>query len=182
MCCMCCAWFGGSGGLLFPLPAGRMCAYSLCFPAVAAQVWAGQSSGTDMTLLALCHPWLSACPPDWILLCSGDPFSPPSISIGCRHSIPMERGWEQEGWGQQQVWLRGLSLAKGAHVQSGAEPQHTIGTCFPLSPKAAFLEHLCLSVLILPPQHPHSLCLHELFLDWCVQDALNLGWGSVKGM
>lgn len=155
MCCMCCAWFGGSGGLLFPLPAGRMRAYSLCFPAVAAQVWAGQSSGTDMTLLALCHPWLSACPPDWIVLCSGDPFSPPSISIGCRHSIPMERGWEQEGWGQQQVWLRGLSLAKGAHTCS-LEQNHSIqlGPVFLCLPKQHSLSPcVCLSL----SSHPSTL-------------------------
>lgn len=175
MCCMSCAWFGVSGGLLFPLPAGRMHAYSLCFPAVAAQVWAGQSSGTHMTLLALCPPWLSVCSPDWILLCSGDPFSLPSLSIcslplpspsiGCRHSIPIGRGLGAGGTGPAASLAEGsLSCQGSTHVQSGAEPQCTIGTCFPLSPKAAFLEHLCLSVLILPPQHPHSLCLHELFL------------------
>lgn len=29
MCCMSLAWSGGSGGLLFLLPAGRVCVYSL---------------------------------------------------------------------------------------------------------------------------------------------------------
>lgn len=174
----CMVW--GIGGLLLPLPAGSMCAYSLYFPAVAAQVWAGQSLGTRVTLLALCPPWLGLFVPQTGSCCAWEIPSPlppcpsaaspwhlPALGVGT--ASPWGWDWEQEGQAQQQVWLGGSLTAsplprKHTHMQSGEEPEHPSGTCFPSSPKAAFLEHVCLSVLILPAQHPHSLCLHELFL------------------
>lgn len=118
----------------------------------------------------------SVCPPHWILLCPGDPFFPPSLSIcslslaspctRCGHSFPMGMGLGAEGTGPAARLAGGGSflLIPCTHVQSGAEPEHPSGTCFPSSLKSVFLEHQCLSVLILPPQHPQSLCLHELFL------------------
>lgn len=168
----------GIRGLLFPLPAGRMCAYSFCFPIMAAQVWAGRISGTCMMLLALCPPWLSLFVPQTGSCCAWEIPSPlpscPSAAspwhlpaLGAGTASPWGWGWEQEGQGQQQVWLGGPSLPVpcqgNTHVQSGEEPEHPRGTCFPSSPKAAHLSVQCLSVLILPPQHPHSLCLHELY-------------------
>lgn len=131
MCPMSHAWFGGSGGLLFPLPAGRMCAYSFCFPAVAAQVWAGQSSGTHMTLLALCPAWLSLFVSQTGSCCAQEIPSPlpPSLSIrslplaspstGCRHSFPMGMGLGAGGTGPA------AGLAEGSLTASPLPRDHT---------------------------------------------------------
>lgn len=131
MCPMSHAWFGGSGGLLFPLPAGRMCAYSFCFPAVAAQVWAGQSSGTHMTLLALCPAWLSLFVSQTGSCCAQEIPSPlpPSLSIrslplaspstGCRHSFPMGMGLGAGGTGPA------AGLAEGSLTAGPLPRDHT---------------------------------------------------------
>lgn len=136
----------------------------------------GQGSAWGLTW----HCWLfdhpaSACLFPRLLR---DPFSPPSWSVcslplaspstGCGHSFPMGMQLGARGTGPAAGLAGGslpaVRLPGNTQVQSGAEPEHLSGTCFPSSPKAAFIEHLCLSVLILRPQQLCSLCLHELFL------------------
>lgn len=126
----CMVW--GIRGLLFSLPAGSMCAYSLCFPAVAAQVWAGQSSGTHVTLLALCPPWLSLFVPQTGSCCAWEipsplPPCPSAASPGIsqhwvRAQLPhgdgtgsrRDRASSRFGWGVPHC----QSLAKGAHTHA----------------------------------------------------------------
>lgn len=96
MCCMYHAWFGGSGGLLFLLPAGG-CVLIPCASQLWLLRWAGQGSAWGLTW----HCWLfdhpaSACLFPRLLR---DPSSPPSWSVcslplaspstGCGHSFPM---------------------------------------------------------------------------------------------
>lgn len=118
----------------------------------------GDSCDTAGTLPTLAQP---VCPPDWILLCLGDPFSPPSLSIcslprhlpalGAGTASPWGWDWEQEGQGQQQVWLGGpslpvpcqgsthtCSLEKNQSIQVGPvflhlPKQHSLSTCACLS-------------------------------------------------
>lgn len=95
---------------------------------------------------------------------AASPWHLPALGVGT--ASPWGCSWEQEGQGQLEVWP--IPCQGNTHVQSGAEPEHLSGTCFPSSPKAAFLEHLCVSVCPDPPTPAPSFpcaCMSCFFTD-----------------